>query len=81
MLVIAFLRDGQFHVHLADCSCREELPPDGRSHPFDAKCYEDVARHCYARFLRSGAMTIGEALDSLSFAPCTQDLTYSAIKA
>lgn len=78
MLVIAFLVKGQFHIHRADCFCKDGVPPDGRSLPFEAVCYEDVARHCYRRFLRAG-MAIGEALDSLAFAPCTDGLTYSGL--
>ena len=80
MLLIAFLIDGQFHIHRFDCECTDALPPHGRSSPFEATCFEDVARHCYARFLRAG-MAMGEALDSLAFAPCVKGLTYAPLLA
>lgn len=78
MLVIAFLIEGQFHIHRAGCDCPEALPDDGRSRAFVAECYEDVARHCYRQFLDDD-MHMGEALDCLAFARCTTGLTYEAL--
>lgn len=75
MRIVVALVNGEFHAHRADCA---DAAPDAP--PFDVDNYEGVAWRCYGQFLRNG-MDMGEALDCITFNPCTKGLTYAACAA
>jgi hypothetical protein len=75
MQVVAILVNGEFRVHQSGCrDIAADCHKSGCTiYPFEADSHVDVALKCFSALIPD-EMDLGEALNSMAFLPCTEDL-------